>query len=58
LPQAARVYLTRIKASPEGDATFPNLDPHRWQQIECQPLPRGPKDQFEATACVYDVRAL
>lgn len=54
LPRAARVYLTRIDAAPEGDATFPALDPARWRETARRDLPQGPKDQFPATAFVYD----
>ncbi|HRK17720.1 MAG TPA: dihydrofolate reductase [Hyphomicrobiaceae bacterium] len=54
LPRAARVYLTRIDASPEGDATFPPLDPARWRESTRRDLPQGPKDQFPATVFIYD----
>jgi dihydrofolate reductase len=32
LPRAKRVYLTRIDAAFEGDATFPALDPAEWRE--------------------------
>ena len=31
LPQADRLYLTRVELSPEGDAWFPELDASTWQ---------------------------
>jgi dihydrofolate reductase len=34
LDLADRVYLTRIDAAFEGDATFPVLDPARWRETE------------------------
>jgi dihydrofolate reductase len=33
LPRADRVYLTRIDADFEGDATFPALDPKDWREV-------------------------
>lgn len=33
LPHAERVYLTRIAADFEGDATFPALDPGAWREV-------------------------
>lgn len=30
LPQADRLYLTRVALSPEGDAWFPEVDPAQW----------------------------
>ncbi len=30
LPQADRLYLTRVALSPEGDAWFPEVDPAEW----------------------------
>lgn len=37
LPVADRVYLTRVHASPEGDATFPTLDPAQWEELAREP---------------------
>ncbi|RYY56995.1 MAG: dihydrofolate reductase [Chitinophagaceae bacterium] len=31
LPDTNRVYLTRVDASPEGDAWFPELNPAEWK---------------------------
>ena len=33
LPQADRVYLTRVHASVEGDTTFPELDEDEWRLV-------------------------
>jgi dihydrofolate reductase len=32
LPRAARIYLTRVRAAPEGDVFFPELDPADWRE--------------------------
>jgi len=39
LDQAQRLYLTRIEATPDGDAFFPNFDEAEWQRSDCQPHP-------------------
>ena len=39
LPLADRIYLTRIHASPEGDAYFPELPTTEWQIIEREDFP-------------------
>lgn len=50
LPQAQRLYLTRIEASPEGDAFFPDYDQAEWQCIDSQAHPAegdAPAYRFE-----------
>ena len=34
LPQADLIYATEVKTVLEGDAFFPELDPHIWQETE------------------------
>lgn len=33
LPRAARIYLTQVHASPEGDTHFPALDEASWREV-------------------------
>lgn len=33
LPRAARIYLTRVHATLEGDTHFPALDPTEWREV-------------------------
>lgn len=50
LSQAQRLYLTRIEASPEGDAFFPAFDEAEWQRTDCQAHPAegdAPAYRFE-----------
>lgn len=54
LPLADRIYLTRIHASPAGEAAFPALEPGRWHLIAQEQLDRGPNDEYAATLFVYD----
>ncbi|MCQ4330133.1 type 3 dihydrofolate reductase [Stutzerimonas stutzeri] len=50
LPQAQRLYLTRIEANPEGDAYFPAYDEAEWERTDSQPHPAegaAPAYRFE-----------
>ena len=50
LERAQRLYLTRIEASPEGDAFFPAFDEARWKRIDSQAHPaegEAPAFRFE-----------
>lgn len=39
LPQAQRLYLTRIDAAPEGDAFFPDYDEAEWERVDSEAHP-------------------
>jgi dihydrofolate reductase len=54
LPDADRIYLTRVHAEPVGDKYFAPLDPALWRETSREPLPKGDRDQFETTLIVYD----
>jgi dihydrofolate reductase len=54
LPHADRIYLTRIHASPPGDAHFAGPDPASWREVSREALPRGPDDDHAATLCIYE----
>jgi len=50
LPQAQRLYLTRIDAAPAGDAFFPAFDEAEWHRLDSQPHPAegdAPAYRFE-----------
>ena len=49
LPIADRIYKTEVHGSPAGDAFFPPVDWHAWEEIAREELPRGPNDDFTAT---------
>ncbi len=36
LPLASRIYLTRVHASPEGDAHLPEFSSAQWRAISCE----------------------
>ncbi len=54
LPEAGRIYLTRVHASPDGDRHFPELNPAEWHEVSREALPQGPKDEFPATLVVLE----
>lgn len=56
LPAAARIYLTRVEAEPEGDVYLPPFAPEDWQLAASEPLPRGERDQYEARLDVLERR--
>lgn len=54
LPLADRIYLTRVHATPSGDAEFKALDEAEWRLVRQEPLPRGPNDDHAATLMVFE----
>lgn len=54
LPLAAKVYLTRIHALPEGDTWFPALAEQEWNQASSRILPQAANDTAEATFLVFE----
>ena len=54
LPLVGRVYRTRIAATPDGDALFPELDPVVWRLISETPLPNAIAGSVDATTCIYE----
>jgi len=54
LPRADRVYLTRVHARVEGDATFPELDPGEWRLTSAEEHPADEKNEHACTFEVWD----
>jgi len=54
LAQADRIYLTRIHASPDGDAVFPLPDADAWEMISCTRHETGSRDDYPFSTMVYD----
>lgn len=55
LPHCDRIYLTRVHASPEGDASFA-IDPALWTEVDRSDMPRTDRDMYGATFITYDRR--
>lgn len=54
LARADRVYLTRIDARFDGDATFPPLDPARWREAWREDHPPGGARTFGFSFLRYE----
>lgn len=54
LPIADRLYLTRIHAEIEGDASFPDLDAAEWLEYSREDRKRGIKDSHNHSFIVLD----
>lgn len=54
-PHAERLYLTRVHAAPDGDATFA-IDLADWVEVERAEMPRTERDMYAATFITYDRR--
>ena len=57
LPAAARIEMTRVHASPEGDTRFPNIDPAIWEEAAHTPADRAPEDSASTTWLTFRRRA-
>ena len=54
LPQADRIYLTEVHASPEADTWFPALDPSEWRETSREAHEAGPKDDHAFSFVMLD----
>ena len=54
IDRADRIYLTRVHATPEGDAEFPNLSPEEWREVAREALPKGRRDQHSSTLVILE----
>jgi dihydrofolate reductase len=50
LPMAERIYLTRVRAWPEGDVRFPPIDAMEWETLD---VVEHPADALNAFACSF-----
>jgi dihydrofolate reductase len=51
---AARLEITRVHMSPQGDAVFPTIDPAQWRETARCDYPAGPGDDAPFTAVTYE----
>lgn len=54
MPQADRLYLTRVHASYDGDVHFPDLDPDRWELVSSEYHEKGKDFSHPFEFRVYD----
>lgn len=56
MPLADRLYVTHVAISPEGDATFPPIDPATWEATQRHDILRTEKDTADFTVLTYERR--
>ena len=54
LPQANRIYLTEVKAAPDADTWFPELDRREWREVSRENHSPGPKDDHAFSFVVLE----
>ncbi len=47
LPIADTIVMTRVRARPDGDVSFPALSPEHWKETEEAQFEKGPGDEFD-----------
>lgn len=53
LPHASRLHLTFVRARPEGDVRFPELNWADWRETFRERPARGPRDEFDFEFATY-----
>lgn len=56
LPQADRIYLTQVHASPEADTWFPELAKGAWQEVFREAHAAGPHDDHGFSIVILERR--
>jgi dihydrofolate reductase len=54
LPQADRIYMTEVRASPEADTWFPEIDKNEWCEVSREAHNKGPKDDHDFSFVVLE----
>jgi dihydrofolate reductase len=54
IADADRLVVTRVKLRPEGDTTFPPIDPNVWREVERTDHAAGPEDEAAYSIHVYE----
>lgn len=54
LPVADRIYLTEIKAEPEGDTFFHALSKKEWKEVSRTSHPKDDKNAYEMEFVIYE----
>jgi dihydrofolate reductase len=53
MPEAARLEITHVHASPEGDVYFPPIDPNIWREVSRQEHSAGADDSASFAVATY-----
>jgi dihydrofolate reductase len=54
IDSAARLEITLVHASPDGDTVFPAIDPVRWHEVAREEHPAGPDDDAAFALLTYE----
>ncbi len=54
LPNADRLYLTRVEAEVTGDAKFPEVDWNQWRETARESRPADESNPYDCTFLTYD----
>jgi dihydrofolate reductase len=57
LPQAGRLYLTRVHAEVDGDAFFPEIKEDIWRLIDCEAHEANDSNEFAFDFKTYERRS-
>jgi dihydrofolate reductase len=57
MPLAARLEITRVHASPDGDSLFPAIDQEEWREVARRDMPAGGGDDAALTFVSYERQA-
>ncbi|MDD9909243.1 MAG: dihydrofolate reductase [Ahrensia sp.] len=57
LPQSDVLHVTRVHVTPDGDTTFPAIDPDDWSLQHEEPVPASESDSAATTYRIYRRRA-
>lgn len=56
MPLADRLYISHVALSPDGDVTFPAIDPDHWRVVDEPAVPASEKDAAAFRVKVYERR--
>jgi dihydrofolate reductase len=54
LPNAERLYLTRVHAEVAGDAFFPQIDESQWRLVNDEPHSADDRNAFDFSFRTYE----
>ncbi len=54
LHMADKLYITEVRANLDGDAHFPDLDPHVWRELSRESHKKDEKNQYDFDFVVYE----
>jgi dihydrofolate reductase len=56
IARASRLFITEVALDAEGEARFPPIDPHAWQEVHHETGERGPRDDADFAFVEYERR--